>query len=85
VFLGRVPELAATRQRALDVAFAAHPERFVRGHPCVRLPPAKVTINPIDPGAPLQTADVLLRAADVAPASAERAPSTPPMPILSGT
>lgn len=62
VFFGRVPELAAQRQRALDAAYDAHPERFVLGHPTVRLPPAKVTINPVDPGAPLQTAEQLLSA-----------------------
>lgn len=50
MFFGRVPELAATRQRALDGAFAAHPERFVHGCPQVRRPPAKVVLNPIDPG-----------------------------------
>jgi putative transposase len=50
VFFGRVPERAATRQQALDAAFGAHPERFVRGRPRVRLPPAKVVLNPIDPG-----------------------------------
>jgi putative transposase len=51
VFFGRIPALAANRQRALDAAYQAHPERFVRGRPNVRLPPSKVTINPIDPGA----------------------------------
>ena len=55
VFFGRVPELAATRQRALDAGYDAHPERFVRGRPRVRLPPATVSINPIDPGAPITT------------------------------
>lgn len=50
VFFGRVAELAAIRQRALDAAFDIHPERFVRGRPHVRLPPAKVVLNPIDPG-----------------------------------
>ena len=62
VFLGRVPALAAVRQRALDEAYARHPERFTHGSPTVRLPPAKVSINPIDPGAPMQTAAELLSA-----------------------
>jgi transposase InsO family protein len=81
VFFGRVPVLAAQRQRALDAAYDAHPERFVRGRPSVRLPPAKVTINPIDPGAPLQTAAELLSGAASVPAIA-----TPdqPLPILPG-
>ena len=42
VFHGRVPDVAATRQAALDAAYALHPERFVRGRPCVRLPPTRV-------------------------------------------
>ena len=46
VFFGRVPELAATRQHALDAAFETHPERFVLGRPRVRLPPAKAVLNP---------------------------------------
>ncbi len=47
VFHGRVAEVAARRQSALDGAYAAHPERFPNGAPTVRLPPAVVTINPI--------------------------------------
>lgn len=60
VFLGRVPELAAVRQRALNDAYARHPERFTRGRPAVALPPAKVCINPIDPHAAVQTAADLI-------------------------
>jgi putative transposase len=81
VFLGRVPELAAHRQRALDAAYDAHPERFVRGRPSVRLPPAKVSINPIDPGAPSQTAAELL-STTTNPAPVVLA--APPMPVLPG-
>ncbi|HEY6880916.1 MAG TPA: IS3 family transposase [Polyangiales bacterium] len=62
VFFGRVAELANQRQRALDAAYAAHAERFVRGRPIVRLPPAKVAINPIDPGAVTQTVEDALHA-----------------------
>ena len=47
VFLGRVEEVRIARQAALDVAYAAHPERFPNGPPCVRLPPTAVSINPI--------------------------------------
>jgi putative transposase len=64
VFFRRVPELAATRQRALDAAFDVHPERFVRGRPQVRLPPAKVVLNPIDPG---ESAAALLPSVPVLP------------------
>jgi len=45
VFEGRVQEVAAVRQAALDQAYAEHPERFVRGRPKVPMPPARVHIN----------------------------------------
>lgn len=84
VFFGRVAELAGNRQRALDAAYEAHAERFVRGRPTVRLPPAKVAINPIDPGAAAQSvADALRAPHDVAPTTTARPPS-PPMPVLPG-
>ena len=47
VFFGRVEEVATRRQRALDQAYAAHPERFPNGSPVVRRPPALVSINPL--------------------------------------
>jgi putative transposase len=47
VFFGRVEQIRIVRQSALDTACAAHPERFPNGSPRVRLPPAKVSINPI--------------------------------------
>ena len=83
VFFGRVAGLAQTRQLALDDAYRAHPERFVRGRPVVRLPPAKVTINPLDPGAPSQTAGELLRASSNAPPAVTPAP-LPPTAVLPG-
>ncbi|MFO0639254.1 MAG: IS3 family transposase [Polyangiaceae bacterium] len=45
VFHGRVDQVAEDRQRALDAAYAAHPERFPNGPPTVRRPPTKVEIN----------------------------------------
>jgi len=33
------------RQEVLDRAYAAHPERFVRGRPTVKRPPTRVGIN----------------------------------------
>ncbi len=42
---GRVEQVLAGRQRTLDAAHAAHPERFVRGPPKVARPPAEVWIN----------------------------------------
>ena len=46
VHYGRAAEVLAARQKALDAAFAAHPERFVNKPPApLALPPA-VWINP---------------------------------------
>jgi putative transposase len=50
VHYGRADAIIAARQRALDAAHAAHPERFVRGRPKHPSPPAAAWINP-----PLQT------------------------------
>jgi putative transposase len=47
VFFGRVEDVAARRQVALDAAYAAHPERFPNGSPTVRRPPGSVAINPL--------------------------------------
>lgn len=51
VHTGRAALVTAARQRALDVAYAAHPERFVRKAPVAALPPAAAWINP-PPSAP---------------------------------
>ncbi|MBM3679624.1 MAG: IS3 family transposase, partial [Actinobacteria bacterium] len=51
VFHGRVEAVRATRQAALDTAYATHPERFPHGPPRVQLPPAEVHINPLEAGA----------------------------------
>ena len=58
VFYGRVEEVAARRQVALDTAYTAHPERFPNGPPLVRRPPSSVAINPLplDDGAAGATA-----------------------------
>ena len=45
VHFGRVLQVAAKRQAALDAAYRAHPERFVKGPPLVALPPSRVHIN----------------------------------------
>jgi putative transposase len=84
VFFGRVAGLAATRQLALDAAYQAHPERFVRGRPAVRLPPSKVAINPIDPGATTQTAADVLRASTSALPAGTRVLPPPPTVVLPG-
>jgi len=43
---GLVAERLAQRGRVLDAAYAAHPERFVRGAPVPAAPPETVWINP---------------------------------------
>ena len=46
VHQGQVDEVRAKRQRVLDEAYAAHPERFVKGHPIAPKAPDQVWINP---------------------------------------
>jgi putative transposase len=46
VHYGRAAEIVAARQRVLDEALARHPERFVRGRPVQKPPPAAAWINP---------------------------------------
>lgn len=53
VHLGRVDAVVARKQAALDVAYEAHPERFVHGRPLVARPPTAVYIN--QPRHPLAT------------------------------
>jgi putative transposase len=60
VFHGRIDQLVAMRQIGLDIAYAAHPERFVRGRPTVARPPAVVAINPLEPEMVLVPASALL-------------------------
>lgn len=48
VFHGRVDAVHAARQAALDVHYAAHPERYPNGAPQAKRPPASVAINPDD-------------------------------------
>ncbi len=49
VHCGRAPAILAQRQRTLDAAWAAHPERFVRGIPKTTPLPDEVWINPPAP------------------------------------
>jgi putative transposase len=46
VHAGRAADVVAERQRVLDAAYAAHPERFVRSQPVAAPPPSAVWINP---------------------------------------
>lgn len=46
VHYGRAHHIVTARQRVLDAAHAAHPERFVRGRPTQKSPPPAAWINP---------------------------------------
>jgi ATP-dependent helicase YprA (DUF1998 family) len=43
--MDQIEEIVALRQRTLDTAYAAHPERFAR-RPIAKRPPTTVYINP---------------------------------------
>ncbi len=48
VYFGEIDVVFAARQKALDSAYAAHPERFVNGPPKAKRPPEFTEINPGD-------------------------------------
>lgn len=56
VHCGRVKNILRQRQQILDAAFAAHPERFVRGRPSPCAAPSQVWINPPASNTTQQTA-----------------------------
>jgi putative transposase len=66
---GRAAAIIEARQRVLDAAYAAHPERFVRGVPVHQQPPTEVWINP-----PVKTTTATSAAAPPATPSALRGP-----------
>ncbi len=70
VHFGRAPSLQLARQKVLDEAYAAHPERFVGGVPRPPQLPEAVWINPPRPE---QEAATLERAANL---GAEEVPTT---------
>lgn len=49
VHFGQAPALLLGRQRVLEAAYTAHPERFVRGLPKPPMPPTDVWINRPEP------------------------------------
>jgi putative transposase len=79
VFHGRVETVRASRQAALDAAYAAHPERFPHGPPTVRLPPSAVHINPVTPEALSVSADVSAQVASANAGASRRSPRMQPM------
>ena len=82
VFYGRIEEVAARRQAALDDAYAQHPERFANGPPVVRRPPTSVAINPLSVGDRDAATPTLLTLTTTAPGPvpAGGAMSPPPQP-----
>jgi transposase InsO family protein len=80
VFYGRIDEVAARRQAALDSAYAAHPERFPNGHPVVRRPPAAVHINPIALDDTVALPESRTQLAHHAAATSPRAAQAAPVP-----
>jgi putative transposase len=76
VFFGRVERGRVVRQAALDIAYAAHPERFPRGAPLVPLPPAEVYINPLMETAVSVVQDAVVPAVEASIGDGE--PSTRP-------
>lgn len=56
VHYGRSTAIIAARQRVLDEAHLRHPDRFVRGQPTQKAPPAAAWINP-PPMDPITSAD----------------------------
>lgn len=77
VFHDRVAAVRATRQAALDAAYAAHPERFPHGPPRVPMPPAEVHINPLQAGAVSLSASATTDAGERTCASGEAIVGTP--------
>ena len=57
---GRIDAVWQVRQAALDRHYSEHPERYPKGPPVAKKPPAVVTINPLD-GHPTTAADMLKR------------------------
>jgi hypothetical protein len=73
-----VDEVRAKRQRVLDAAYVAHPERFVKGRPIAPNAPDQVWINPPQPvpvasTAPTETQPVAEVLLTVGPATSDNA------------
>ncbi|MEI8631525.1 IS3 family transposase [Vibrio sp. PP-XX7] len=57
VFTGRYIDEASLRQTGLDLAYAAHPERFPKGAPIIKMPAGEVSINPIPEDAEVEVVE----------------------------
>lgn len=85
LYLGRLEDALAQRQRVLDAAYARHPERFIHGRPIAKRPPQCVSINPVSPETPSISAAQVLEAEDpFALVPAVRAPDLPVIHVPSG-
>lgn len=74
VHSGRTAVKLQQRQTILQQAYAAHPERFVRGAPVLPVLPAEVWINP--PKRDNQPSTAALETSDLQPACAKERPAT---------
>lgn len=74
VHSGRAAEKLQERQAIMQQAYAAHPERFVRGAPVVPALPGEVWINP--PKGDNQSSTNVLETSDLKPACAKAKPAT---------
>jgi putative transposase len=71
VHAGQAKAQVAARQEVLDSAYAAHPERFVRGRPMAPPAPTAVWINPPASARELKTRDSRANALTGAPTAAD--------------
>ncbi len=71
VHAGQAKAQVAARQEVLDSAYAAHPERFVRGRPTAPPAPTAVWINPPASARELKTRDSSANALTGAPTAAD--------------
>jgi putative transposase len=60
VHAGQASQVQARRQTALQAAYAAHPERFVRGRPVPPALPTAAWINPPPPTIPRETSAIAI-------------------------
>lgn len=59
IHAGQTQAVLARRQQVLDLAYARHPQRFIRHPPVVQCPPAAVWINPPKSASQLPSLDPL--------------------------